>query len=172
MQKWLHEWLQNQPWSARGHHFWDFGWLLEGSDFSWNFDRQKVCVKFAKIATWGGQWRKLMQIVVGVGGGGLARRGFWSLRIRRSAEYGVWFDTPFYPQRGAADLNAPCGASTAAPSLCRSAFWCVRLLQLLALCKTLNCRYAISLLRFLKVFGSSWLFVAVAWRSAICKFMF
>ena len=46
-------------------------------------------------------------------------------------------------------------ASTAAPSLCRSAFWCVRLLQLLVLCKTLNCRYAISLLRFLKVFGSS-----------------
>ena len=33
------------------------------------------------------------------------------------------------------DLSAPCGASTAAPSLCRSALWCVRLLQLLAFCK-------------------------------------
>ncbi len=52
------------------------------------------------------------------------------------------------------DLSAPCGASTAAPSLCRSAVWCVRLLQLLAFCKTVNGCYAISLYRFLKVFGS------------------
>ena len=42
-----------------------------------------------------------------VGGGGWARRGFWSLRIRRFAEYEVWFDTPcLNPQRGAADLWA------------------------------------------------------------------
>ena len=42
----------------------------------------------------------------GVGGGGWARRGFWSLRIRRFAEYGVSFDTPcLNPQRGAADLR-------------------------------------------------------------------
>ena len=43
------------------------------------------------------------------------------------------------------DLSAPCGASTAAPSLCKSALWCVRLLQLLAFCKTVNWCYAISL---------------------------
>jgi hypothetical protein len=36
----------------------------------------------------------------GVGGGGWARRGFWSLRIRRFAEYGVWFDTPCLTSRG------------------------------------------------------------------------
>ena len=47
-------------------------------------------------------------------------------------------------EQGAADLSAPCGASTAAPSLCRSALWCVRLLQLLAFCKTVNGCYAIS----------------------------
>ena len=41
-------------------------------------------------------------------------------------------------------LSAPCGASTAAPSLCRSALWCVRLLQLLAFCKTVNGCYTSS----------------------------
>ena len=45
--------------------------------------------------------------------------------------------------RPRADLSAPCGASTAAPSLCGSALWCVRLLQLLAFCKTVNGCYSI-----------------------------
>ena len=35
-----------------------------------------------------------------VGGGGLARRGFWSLRIRRSAESEAWFDTPCLTEGG------------------------------------------------------------------------
>ena len=54
------------------------------------------------------------------------------------------FRRPVPCEQGAADLSAPCGASTAAPSLCRSALWCVRLLQLLAFCKTVNGCYAIS----------------------------
>ena len=96
----------------------------------------------------------------------------WSLKISeicKNTRSGPSTPFPACQRQGAADLSAPCGASTAAPSLCRSAVWCVRLLQLLAFCKTVNGCYAISLYRFLKVFGSFLLFVAVARRAAKAK---
>ena len=55
------------------------------------------------------------------------------------------------------DLSAPCGASTAAPSLCRSAVWCVRLLQLLAFCKTVNWCYAILFIEISEGFWQFWI---------------
>ena len=151
--------------------FWVTFW---GDRFSIDFRSIKSHPKINKTAGEDDQEDPCMIFEGGVGGRGGAQWGFGVWRFLRFARTGRVIParrSQTCQRQGAADLSAPCGASTAAPSLCRSAVWCVRLLQLLAFCRTVNGCYASSLYRFLKVFGSSWLFVAVARRAAICKNM-
>ena len=151
--------------------FWTTSW---GVWFLRDFQSRKSHPKINKTAGEDDQEEPCTIFEGGVGGRGGARWGFGVWKFWDLQEPDSDSSTPFQPcqRQGAADLNAPCGASTAAPSSCRSAFWCVRLLRLMAFCKTANCRIAISLQRFLRIFGSSWSFVVGARRSAICKFIF
>ena len=72
--------------------------------------------------------RKVPQLLGGSAGRAVATGGFWSL-TRTGKSLTMRLERPA-PRRGAADPNAPCGASTAAP-----VFGARRLVKLIPFCK-------------------------------------
>ena len=83
-------------------------------------------------------------------------KSFWSLQIgknRQSLQKRLGRPVPC--EQGAADPNAPCGASTAAPQFVARRFGACVCCSCWRFCKAANCDNAISLSRILKVFASS-----------------
>ena len=112
------------------------------------------------MATWGGQGRKIPQLFEGSAGRAVATGGFWSL-TGTGKSLTMRPERPA-PRRGAADPNAPCGASTAAPvfgdrrfvqlSACCSLLYLDRCFGDLFFFLRLMCAYFCSYLHVLDVF--------------------
>ena len=105
--------------------------LFEESDLLWIFDRRNVSQNLQKVRL--GVTKRAFGRFFGAGSAGRAAvvGGFWSL-TRTDESLQALFARSSHtlcPQRGAADLNAPSGVSTAAP------YFVARRLQLIAFCK-------------------------------------